>query len=120
MARPGATPPPELWRHSSSRHSSTRPLRQKEPLLPTRRSVRTLADLEARARLGATLASDSFRLEDKWAPHITAHARMELPARPRAGRASPADSTASVVRKAGRSDRCALRFAEAHLRASFS
>src|SRR5947209_1588031 len=117
MAKPGAPPPPELRRHLLPRHSWKRPLRQKEPPLPTRRSARRPADPAVRAPPGATPASDSVRPEDKLAPRTTVLAPTELPARPRAARASPADSTATVGRRAVRSDRSALRFAEVHLRA---
>src|SRR5436190_18771652 len=112
MEKPGAPPPPKPHRHSLPRHSWTKPLRQKEPPLPTRRSARTPADPAVRAPPGATPASDSVRPEDKLAPRTTVHAPRELPAKPRAGRASPADSTATVGRTAARSDRFAPRSAE--------
>src|SRR5207249_11352479 len=89
----------------------TRPLHQKAPPSPTRKLVHTQADLAARARLDATPASDSARPAGKSVPRTTARARTESPARPRAARASPADSTASIARKAARSDRFAPRFA---------
>src|SRR6266851_2050001 len=99
--------------------SPTRPLLQKETPWPTRRLVHTQADLAARARPGATPASDSARPASKSAPHTTARVRRESPAGPRAARASLADSTASVVRKAARSDRFAPRFATVRRPASF-
>src|SRR5438445_6648622 len=91
--------------------SSTRPLRQKAPPSPTRRLVRTPADLAAQARLDATPASGSAGPAGKSVPRTTKRARTESPARPRAARASLADSTASIVRKAARFDRFAPRFA---------
>jgi hypothetical protein len=108
-----APAPRGLPRRSSSMRwqSATRPLRQKGPPSPTRRSVRTPADPAARARPDATPASDCARPAGKSAPHTTAPARSESPAGPRAARASLADSTASIVRKAARSDRFAPRFA---------
>src|SRR5271155_1289931 len=76
-------------------------------------------DLAARARPGATPASDSARPEGKSAPHTAARARTESQAVPRAARASLVDSTASIVRKAARSDRFAPRFAVVRRQASF-
>src|SRR5216683_6291322 len=93
------------------RRSWTRRLRQKGTPSPTRRLVRTQADLAARARPDATPASDFARPAGKSAPHTTERARTESQAGPRAARASLADSTASIVRKAARSDRFAPRFA---------
>src|ERR1700730_9829812 len=101
------------------RPSWTSPLRQKGPPSPTRRLVRTQADLAARARPDATPASDCARPAGKLAPHTTARARTESQAGPRAARASLADSTASIVRKAARSDRFAPRFAAVRRQASF-
>src|SRR6266700_1631941 len=96
---------------SPARRSSTRPLHQKGPPSPTRRLVRTPADLAVRALLDATRALDSARPAGKSAPHTTARARTELRARHRAARASPAGSTALIAQKAARSDQFALRFA---------
>src|ERR1700722_9287581 len=80
--------------------SSTRPLRQKGPPSPTRKSVRRQADLAAPTPPDATRASDSARPAGKSAPHTTARVRLESPARLRAARANLADSTTSIVRKA--------------------
>src|SRR5258708_39419077 len=96
------------------RQSATRPLRQKGPPSPTRRLVRTPADLAARAPPDATRASDSARPAGKSVPHTRARVRLESPAMPRAARANLAESTASIVRKAAHSGRFALRFAAVH------
>src|SRR6266853_317191 len=77
------------------------------------------ADLVPRARLDATRALDSARLAGKSVPRTTTRVRMELPTRLRAARVSLADSTASIVRKAARSDQCALRFAGVRRQVSF-
>src|ERR1700685_3520357 len=77
-------------------------------------------DLAARARPDATPASGSAPAAGKSVPHTTARARLESPAMPRAARASLADSTESVVRKAARSDQFAPRFAAVGRQASFS
>src|SRR5580693_8037802 len=92
------------------RQSATRPLRQKGPPSPTRRLVRTRADLAARAPPDATRASDAAQPAGKSVPHTIARVRLGSPAMPRAARASLADSTASIVRKAAHSDQLAPRF----------
>src|ERR1700694_3815205 len=100
-------------------HSPTRPLLQKGTPSPTRRLVRTPADLAARARPAETPAPDPAPPAGKSVPHTIARARTESPAGPRAARASLADSTASIVRKAARSDRFAPRFAAVRRQAWF-
>src|SRR5437764_14694383 len=100
-------PPPRRL----GRRSVTRPLRQKGQPSPIRRLVRTQADLGVRAQPDATPALDSARPAGKSAPRTTARAQSESPAELRAARASLADSKASIVRKAARSDQCAPQFA---------
>src|ERR1700692_4650275 len=96
------------------RQSATRPLRQKGPPSPIRRLVGTQADLVARAPPDATRASGFARPANKSVPHRIARVQLESPAMPRAARANPADSTASIVRKAVHSDQFAPRFAAVH------
>src|SRR6516162_11843698 len=92
-----------------SRRSATRPPPQKAPSSPPRRLVRRRAGLAARAPPHVALASGSAPPAGKSAPHTTARARTESPARFRAARGSLAGSTASIVLTAARFDRFALR-----------
>src|SRR5258707_14486033 len=108
VVRLAAVPP------ARRRQSGTRPLRQKGPPSPTRRLVRTRADLAARAPPDATRASDSAQPAGKSVLHTRARVRLESPAMLRAARASLADSTASIVRRAAHSDQFAPRFAAVH------
>src|SRR5260370_39740495 len=96
---------------AARRQSATRRLRQKGTTSQIRSVVRTRAYLAARARPDATRASDSAPPADKSVPHTIARFRLESPAMPRVARANPADSTASIVRKAAHSDQFAPRFA---------
>src|SRR5258708_4327708 len=90
-----------------AQRSSTGPLHRKGTPVPTRRLVRTPADLAVRVRLGAIPASDSVQPAGKSAPHTAARARSESQVVPRGAHANPADSTTSIVRKAAHSDQFA-------------
>src|SRR5437660_1917957 len=95
-------PTPRRW----GRRSAMRPLRQTGPPSPTRRLVRTQADLAGRAPPDATPALDSAQPAGKSVPHTKVRARSELLGVPRAALGSLADSTKTIVRKAERSDQC--------------
>src|SRR6266404_7155850 len=99
--------------------SAMRPLRQTGLPSPTRRLVRTQADLAGRARPDATPASGSAQPAGKSVPRTIVRDRLELLEVPRAARGSLADSTMTIVRKAVRSDQYVPRFAVAHRPASF-
>src|ERR1035437_4648902 len=87
-------------RRSLMGHSVTRPLRQKATPVPTRKLVRTPADLAVRVRPDATQASDCAQPAGRSAPHTVAPARSGSQAEPRAAHASRADSTTAIVQKA--------------------
>src|SRR5580698_2728876 len=93
--------PRELRQHSTQQSAKTTPLQTKQPL-PTQRLAHTQADPAQRARPDATLASGFVQPADKSAPHTAAPSRSESRAERRGARASLADSTALVVRKAAR------------------
>src|SRR5712672_4625646 len=85
------------------RRSAMRPLRQTGPPSPTRRLVRTQADLAGQAPPDVTPASGSAQPAGKSVPRTIVRARLELPGVPRAALGSLADSTKIIVRKAERS-----------------
>src|ERR1700758_3890015 len=89
----------------------TKPLRQKVTPSRTQRLVHMPVDLAARAQPDATPASDCAPPAGKLVLHTRALSQLESPAGLRVAHASPADSIASIARKAVRFDRCAPRFA---------
>src|ERR1700691_143019 len=91
--------------------SETKPFLQKETPSPIRRSARRPADLAMRERRDAIPASGCAQPANRLARHITMRGPSESPAKPRGAREILADSITSIVRRAARSDRFALRFA---------